>query len=192
MDYMMFRIDSLDGTKTGGTMKRIILLLLLMQTACGVAYSAEQYTRVGVAFGGTGLISFIVERHIGHMSVRMNIGVLEFKEKVYSLALSVNGYAGDGDKLPHAGIGVLSMFGKYDGNYETLFGLDFPVGLDCRFGNGHALDLEVDILYKRRTGGAMPFPGLFYKYRLWVCIDLPPKNWSSSLTGLLKHTDGVS
>ncbi|MBA7560722.1 hypothetical protein ES708_02352 [subsurface metagenome] len=159
-------------TTTGDLMKRIILILLLMQTASSITHATEQYTRIGFTLVGFGSsLSLSVEHHISDMSVRMNLGTLSMEEEVFSFAMTVNGYAGFGDTRPHAGVGFLHMFGMSEKKPQTRFMLDVPMGLDCRFSNGHALDLEVDILYftdPRKEGAPryMPLPGLFYKFRL--------------------------
>ncbi|MFC1552027.1 hypothetical protein ACFL6P_05605 [Candidatus Latescibacterota bacterium] len=143
-------------------MKLIILSILLMLITNSAVYTEEQYTRVGLAFLGTATLSLSVEHHIGDMSVRMNLGFLW--GKVFTPAISVNRYVGS----LYTGIGVWNHIDLSNKQWykNTSHFLNIPVGLDGRFGNGHALGAEVDLNYNMVSKEYLPFPGVYYKYRL--------------------------
>ncbi|MFC1552029.1 hypothetical protein ACFL6P_05615 [Candidatus Latescibacterota bacterium] len=153
-------------------MKIIILLILVMQISFGVAFAEEQYTRVGVMYGGTSALSLTVERHIGDMSVRLDIGSKGF---LFCFAASVIKYANVKDVHPYIGIGVLNVHTFFKGKALAQY-FNAPIGLDVRYGDGNAIGAEVDFVYlgeqKNYIGGPhkvinrfQPSSGGYYKKR---------------------------
>ena len=155
----------------------VTAIVVMFLTTSGVSRATDSYTRLGVTFGGTGLVSASVERHFGDYSVRLNTGVFEWFEICSSL--TVNGYLGDGDVRPHIGAGLWNVSIFPEGKFGCLNFLNVPVGIDWMRDDGHQPGVEIDLNYfmsgRQPGGGAMsfneekrflPLPALYYKYQL--------------------------
>jgi len=154
------------------------LVMVLILTADPVeSESAVSFTRVGVTFGGTGLVSARIEQHLDDYSLRLNTGIFEWFEICSSL--TVNGYFGDGEFRPHAGVGLWNVSIFPEGKFGCLNFLNMPVGLDWMRDDGHQPGAEIDLNYfmsGRNPGGGpvafsdegrfLPLPAFYYKYRL--------------------------
>ncbi|MFC1650553.1 hypothetical protein ACFL2X_03185 [Candidatus Latescibacterota bacterium] len=152
-------------------MKLIILLFLFIQIAFSAAYAEEQYTRIGIMYGGISALSFTVERHFGNTSLRVDLGHKGF----FNLAASFNLYANINDVHPYIGIGVLNVYNFFQWPALAQY-LNAPIGLDVRYGDGKAIGAEVDFVYLGKqknyikgphkvVKGFKPSSGGYYKFR---------------------------
>lgn len=91
-------------------------------------------------------MSIIAERCLGDDSVRLNIGVFEFKEIIFTAA--VLHYAGTGEIRPFIGAGVATVMIFPERKFGALHFLNIPAGLDWSPSDAkYSLGIEGDINY---------------------------------------------
>lgn len=130
--------------------------------------------RVGLSFGGTGLVGLIGEFRRSGWGGELVIGTLTFRE--VSVALTGKAYIGEERFQPAVGAGIWAMRAwTADGSGAILLAR-FPVAMDLRFTGQHSLGLEVAMnrgLLVRRLDPEdntpvnrtlVPLPGAYYRY----------------------------
>jgi hypothetical protein len=130
--------------------------------------------RVGLSFGGTGLVGLVGEFRRSGWGGELVVGTLSFRE--ISVALSAKAYLGQERFQPAVGAGIWAMRAwTADGSGAILLAR-FPVAMDLRFTGQHSVGLEVGLnrgLLVRRLDpeddtpinrSLTPLPGAYYRY----------------------------
>ena len=130
--------------------------------------------RIGVTLGGTGLVGLVTEYLRGDWSAELTVGTISFRD--VAVAIAGKRYFGEGELHPAVGAGFWSLSAWTDDGSGSVFLLRFPIALDWRFNETHAVGLEVglnraltvdrldpeDDTPARST--IVPLPGAYYRY----------------------------
>jgi hypothetical protein len=153
---------------------RIVTLILLLTGCFSLSHAKTNGFRIGIQFGGTQFLGINIEKFYGDNSVRLNLGFFEVQE--ICISCSFNHYFLSSDVRPFVGIGLWDVLAITPGGIGSLTLLNVPIGVDWNVKNRHFLGAELDINYgifcidpegqKEIENIFLPFPGIYYKYRL--------------------------
>lgn len=130
--------------------------------------------RVGINFGGTGLVGVSVEYLRGNQGYEAVLGTLGFSD--LSLALSAKYYLASGQLRPVVGVGAWGVAAWTEEGDGSVFLFRVPVAVEWRVSDADALGIEVGFnrgLYVNRTDpeddtpvrkNLIPFPGAYYRH----------------------------
>ena len=149
--------------------KKIIIILILLFLNQKDSLSRENITRAGIAFGGTALVSVMVEHQIQDEAIRLNIGFFEFEE--ICISTSAVHYMGNGQIRPYIGAGIANVIIFPEKKLGTLHFLNIPAGLNWTPGND-AFRLGAEADFNRFLTGRNPGGGKvsFDKDERWLNV----------------------
>jgi hypothetical protein len=158
-------------------LKSIVLFFLLLEANHNQCFAHDDITSIGIALGGSSLVSFVAERRFGDDSLRLNVGFFEFKEIIFTAA--VLHYAGNGMIRPYLGAGVATVMIFPERKFGALHFLNIPAGVvwspaNKKFSIGAEGDINYFMAGRQPGGGKVSFkkdgrllivPGINCKYK---------------------------
>lgn len=166
------------------TLRHTRLPRLVASTALGLLMAAGPLSgqdgdlRIGITFGGIGLVGVAAEFFDGSRSIEVTLSTFSFKD--VSASVAGKQYFGGASVRPFAGVGLWVLAAPApDAEERAGMALVFqaPIGFDWRVGGDHyaglALNVNRALLVRRPDpdsdrelqGHLVPLPAFYYRYR---------------------------
>ena len=130
--------------------------------------------RLGLTFGGTGLVGFVTEYRRGHWSGELILGTISFRE--IAVAAAGKHYFSEGTFQPVVGLGLWSLTAWTEDGSGSILILRAPMAVEWNVSGGHSTGIEVSLnraLMVNRLDPEddtpanrtiVPIPGAYYRF----------------------------
>jgi len=151
----------------------LVVLCVLLAVPLRSEAAEDQFSRVGISFGGGHIVGVYFERHFGDASARAQVG---YMLRTLSINVSALRYFRSSKHQPYVGIGFMKHL--RDRSFQGANLLCFPLGADFDMSNNHYIGAELipavcgsalNPRDSKRPGlrdYILPLPSILYKYRL--------------------------